>query len=320
MQKHLRAGINDIGRLAGKRAVHAEALNPHFGYFYTVKKISARRRTKYQSIQLLETDQFGKVLLLDDITQLGDKCDGHYHEPMVHPAFCSHPKPETVLVIGGGDGGILREVLRYPCVKRVEVAELDEGVIAFSRKYLPRVHGGAFDDRRVHINVTDGRPFVENHRGEFDVVIMDMTDPGGPSALLYTREFFRAVIRSFRNSKGVFTMHTESPVSRPGAFSCIQRTLRASFAAVTPFYLYIPMYATLWSITLCSQTIDASRSTAPAIDRRLSRYGIRDLEVYSGATHVAMQTAFPYITRVLTQGGRVITDARPGFPDDCPAS
>ncbi len=316
MQKHLLAGISDIGRLAGNMAVHAEALNPHFGYFYTVKKVAARRRSKYQSMQLLETDQFGKVLLLDGITQLGDKCDGHYHEPMVHPAFCSHPRPETVLVIGGGDGGILREVLRYPCVKRVEVAELDRGVIAFAEKHLPRVHGGAFSDSRVHVNVTDGRPFVEAHPGEFDVVIMDMTDPCGPSALLYTREFFEAVTRSFRNSRGIFIMHTESPVSRPEAFSCIQRTLRASFARVTPLYLYIPMYGTLWSITLCSPTIDSSRPTAATIDRRLSRYGIGNLEVYSGAMHRAMQTPYPFITRLLQRGGRLITDAKPRFPDD----
>ncbi|MGA3051026.1 MAG: polyamine aminopropyltransferase [Chitinispirillaceae bacterium] len=316
MQKHLRAGINDIGRLTCKRTVHAEALNPYCGYFYTVKKVSARRHTRYQSIQLLDTDQFGKVLLLDDITQLGDKCDSHYHEPMVHPAFCSHPNPATVLVIGGGDGGILREVLRYPCVKRVEVAELDEGVIAFSRKYLPRVHGGAFRDCRVHINVTDGRLFVENHPGEFDVVIMDMTDPAGPSAFLYTREFFKAVTRSFRTPKGIFMMHTESPVSRPEAFSCIQKTLRTSFACVTPFYLYIPMYATLWSITLCSPTINSSRLTATAIDRKLSHYGISRLEVYSGATHVAMQTSFPYVTRLLRHPVRLITDAEPRFPDD----
>lgn len=316
MQKHLRAGIGDIGRLAGKGTVHAEALNPHFGYFYTVKKTAAAKRTGYQAIQLLDTEQFGKVLLLDGITQLGDKCDGHYHEPMVHPAFCSHPRPETVLVIGGGDGGILREALRYSCVKRVEVAELDEGVIAFSRKYLPRVHGGAFSDRRVHLNVTDGRLFVENHPAEFDVVVMDMTDPSGPSALLYTREFFEAVTRSFRTPEGVFIMHTESPVSRPEAFSCIQKTLRASFAKVTPFYLYIPMYATLWSITLCSLTIDASRLNAGTIDRTLSRYGISGLEVYCGATHVAMQTPFPYITRLLRQPVRLITDARPRFPDD----
>jgi spermidine synthase len=316
MQKHLRAGIGDIGRLAGKGTVHAEALNPHSGFFYTVKKVSACRKTKYQSIQLLETDQFGKVLLLDGITQLGDKCDADYHEPMVHPAFCSHPGPETVLVIGGGDGGILRETLRYPCVKRVEVAELDQGVIAFSRKFLKRVHGGAFKDPRVHINIIDGRRFVEDHPGEFDVVIMDMTDPSGPSVLLYTREFFEAVIRSFRSPKGIFIMHTESPASRPEAFSCIQRTLRASFTNVTPLYLFIPMYGTLWSISLCSTNIDVSRVAASTIDRRLSGYGIGGLKVYSGATHNAMQAPYPYITRLLRQRGRIITDSKPCFPDD----
>ena len=115
-------------------------------------------------------------------------------------------------------------------------------------------------------------------------------------------------------------MHSESPVSRPAAFACIQHTLRASFGVVMPLYCYIPMYGTLWSITLCSPTVDFSRMRPAAIDRRLTRYGIGGLEVYSGATHTAMLTPYPYITRLLAKRSRLITDARPDFPDDfsCP--
>ena len=316
MQKYFRAGIGNLERLAKGRSVYAEALNPYFGYFYTVKKSLVRKKTKYQSLQLLDTDEFGKVLLLDNITQVADRNDCHYHEPMVHPALCSHPRPESVLVIGAGDGGIMREVLKYPCVKRVELAELDDGVISFSKKYLPKIHGGAFRDRRVRVNVTDGRRYVEEHRRQFDVIIMDMTDPSGPSTMLYTREFFVAVKRAFRDRNGIFVMHSESPVTRPMAFSCIQKTLRASFSYVTPFYSYIQMYATLWSITLCSQTALAGVITAKAVDTRLSRYGIRNCKVYSGDTHNSMRTPFPYIRSLLGAPARIITDAKPEFPDD----
>jgi len=316
MQKHFRADLGTPGRLAKGRCIYAEALNPYFGYFYTVKKTLARIKTKYQSLQLLDTDEFGKVLLLDNITQAADRNDCHYHEPMVHPALCSHPRPESVLVIGGGDGGILREVLKYPCVKLVELAELDDGVIRFSKKYLPKIHGGAFRDPRVRINVTDGRTFVEGHRRRFDVIIMDMTDPSGPSAMVYTKEFFGAVKNAFRNRNGIFVMHSESPVTRPAAFSCIQKTLRASFPHVTPFYSYIQMYATLWSMTLCSQDDRAARITAKVVDAKLTHYGIRGCNVYSGATHVSLRTPFPYIAQLLRAEARIITDANPEFPDD----
>ncbi len=316
MQKHLRAELGNIDRLAKGRRVYAEALNPYFGYFYTVKKSLVRTKTKYQSLQLVDTDEFGKVLLLDDITQVADRNDYHYHEPMVHPALCSHPKPESVLVMGAGDGGIMREVLKYPCVKRVELAELDNGVIEFSKKHLPRIHGGAFRDRRVSVNITDARQYVEEHPGEFDVIIMDMTDPSGPSRMLYTKEFFIAVKRALRNKNGIFVMHSESPVTRPAAFSCIQKTLRAAFPRVTPFYSYIQMYATLWSITLCSQTAGVTGITARAVDKKLARYGIRGLKVYSGGTHCSMQTPFPYIAMLFRAPVKVITDAKPEFPDD----
>jgi spermidine synthase len=316
MQKHLRAAVGSLSRIAPGRSVYLEALNPWSGFFYTVRKTLLRNRTRFQDLTLLDTDEFGKVLLLDNITQVADKNDFHYHEPMVHPALCSHPLPRSVLIIGGGDGGILREVFKYPCVQTVDLAELDDGVIAFSKKYLSKVHGGAFRDPRLRIHVTEGRRFVAKRRGAYDIVIMDMTDPSGPSTLLYTREFFSNVRQSFRNRDGVFVMHSESPVARPGAFACIQKTLRAVFPVVIPHYLYIPMYGILWSITL-SGCASAPASVKPAtLDAKLARYGIRGLKVYSGATHHAMQTPYPYLSTLLARPARVITDARPEFPDD----
>ena len=170
-----------MARIIKRRRLYQEALNPAFGYFYTIKKTLHKASTKYQKIELVDTDEFGKTLLIDDVTQVAEKNEFMYHEPMVHPALCCHPRPESVLVVGGGDGGVIREVLKYPMVKRVELAELDGGVVTFAKRYLCGIHGGSFDDRRVNVNITDGRKFVEDHPGEFDVVIMDMTDPFGPS-------------------------------------------------------------------------------------------------------------------------------------------
>ena len=237
MQKHIRSRVNKDPR-SSRRRVFKEALNPNFGFYYTINKTLQKGKTKYQQLELVDTDEFGTVLLLDNITQVAERNEPHYHEPMVHPAFCCHPNPRNVLVIGGGDGGILREVLKYPSVKRVDHAELDEKVITFSKKYLKSVHKGSFDDPRVHVQVADGRAFTKQHPGEYDIIIMDMTDPYGPSKMLYTREFFRIVKRAFRDSNGILVMHSESPVARPEAFSCIQKTLRSVFKNVNPLPLH----------------------------------------------------------------------------------
>jgi spermidine synthase len=316
MQKFIRPGIIPNNRIAGKRRLFFEALNPFFGFFYTVKKSIRKKRTAYQDIELIETDEFGKVLLLDNITQLGERNDHSYHEPMVHPALCCHPKPESVLIIGGGDGGILREVLKYPVVKKVHVAELDGGVIEFAKKNLSSFHQNAFNDSRVQLSITDGRSFVKNHTGTFDVIIMDMTDPFGPSKMLYTNTFFRLVKKALHDENGIFVMHSESPVSRPAAFTCINKTLNSVFSKVSVLYLYIQMYGVLWSISICSPATDITAFSASKIDRILKSNGIRNMQVYNGATHHAMQTPFPYISKILRQAARIITDKRPDFPDD----
>jgi len=305
-----------MARIMKRRRLYHEALNPAFGFYYTIKKTLRRAKTKYQRIELVDTDEFGRVLLLDDITQVAEKNEFMYHEPMVHPALACHPNPRSVLVVGGGDGGILRETLKYPTVERVELAELDGGVVNFSKKYLTDVHGGCFDDRRVKINITDGRKFTEDHPGEFDVIIMDMTDPFGPSTMLYTKEFYRIAKRAMRDGAGVYIMHSESPVARPAAFACIQKTLSSVFKHVNPLYMYIQMYAVLWSITMASDRVDPSAVKPAAIDRKLSKLGIRGLKLYNGTTQAAMLTPYPYIKEILERPTRIITDENPEFPDD----
>ena len=226
-----------------KNRIIYENVNRHSGFYYSVKKTLYTGRTGYQKVEFVDTDEFGKVLLLDGITQVVEKNDYQYHEPMVHPALCSHPKPESVLIIGGGDGCILREVLKYASVKNVELVELDAEVISFSKKHLGSLHKNSFADKRVQVTVTEGRGFVEKCKNRFDVIIMDMTDPSGLSAMLYTKEFFRAVKNSMRGAKAQFVMHSQSPMARPIAFNCIYKTLSSVFETVNLFYLYILIFS-----------------------------------------------------------------------------
>jgi spermidine synthase len=294
-----------------------ERLNPHFGYFYSVEKTLHQGKTEWQSMEIVETKEFGRVLLLDGVTQVAQKYEFLYHEPMVHPALVSHPDPKDVLIIGAGDGGILREALKHPLNSAV-MAELDGGVVDFCKKLMPEINQGAFADKRFRLEVGDGRKFVETTADKYDAVIMDMTDPFGPSVMLYTKEFFQKVKATFRDPRGLFVMHTESPITRPNTFKQCLRTLGDVFKYRRTFYLYIQMYATLWSITVCSDSIDAAAISPLEIGNRLAARRISGLQAYSPATHHGMLAEFPFVAEIARGAANVppITDANPKVLDE----
>lgn len=294
-----------------------ERLNPTFGYFYKAGKTLHRGKTKWQDMEIIESEEFGNVLLLDGVTQVTSKNEFLYHEPMVHPALTVHPDPQDVLIIGAGDGGILREVLKHP-VKKAVMAELDGGVVDFCEKLMPEINDGAFADQRYRLEVGDGRKFVEQTKEKFDAVIMDMTDPFGPSVMLYTKEFFEKVKATFKDERGLFVMHTESPISRPNTFMQCHHTLSKVFKYRRTFYLYIHMYAVLWSITVCSDTIDAAEIPPGEIAKRLKDRGISGLHAYTATTHHSMLGEFPFISDLLAKMTTVpvITDGKPVVLDD----
>ena len=298
-----------------EKRIFYEWLNDNHGYFYTINRTLQKTESEFQEVELVETDEMGNVLLLDSITQTAQNVEWQYHEPMVHFPMLSHPQPRRVLVIGGGDGGILREVLRHPSVEHVDFAELDRDVVEFSRQYLPDVNHGAFDDKRVNIHITDGRAFVEQSETVWDVAIMDMTDPFGPSKMLYTKEFFEMVRDRLDPNNGLFTMHSESPVARPLAYQCIRRTLGSAFPVVRSAYTFIQMYATFWSITVASNGPDIAGFGADTIDKRIRNRGLSGLKVITGDTWQAMQVVYPYIAEINRRSVPVITDAQPDFPD-----
>lgn len=294
-----------------------ERLNPTFGYFYKLGKSLHKGKTQYQEMEIVESAEFGNVLLLDGVTQVTSRNEFLYHEPMVHPALTSHPDPKDVLIIGAGDGGILREVLKHPVQKAV-MAELDGGVVDFCDRLMPEINAGAFKDKRYRLEVGDGRKFVEGTKEKFDAVIMDMTDPFGPSVMLYTKEFFQAVKATFKDQNGLFVMHTESPISRPNTFKQCHRTLAEVFKYRRTFYLYIHMYAVLWSITVCSDSLDVAAVPPAELQKRLDARGIKGLHAYTPQTHHGMLAEFPFVADLFKdlKSVPVITDKSPKVLDD----
>lgn len=293
-----------------------EKLNSGMGYFYSIDDEIISVQTPYQKARLVTTSAFGRALLIDDITQVTERWEYRYHEPLVHPALLAHPCPERVLLIGGGDGGALREILRHTTVSRVDFAELDEDVVAFSREYLSHIHQGSFSDPRVHNVFGDGRKHVEASPGTYDVIIMDMTDPAGPSRFLYTKEFFAAVRAALRNEDGLFSMHSESPVARPAAFSCIEKTLDSVFTHTAVSTVFVPMYGTLWSYRYAGMKHNPSEIDPETVSSRIAARMTSVPQLVNGSMWASIFAPDPLIAEACADPrGRVITDDSPDFPD-----
>ncbi|MFW5699106.1 MAG: polyamine aminopropyltransferase [Planctomycetota bacterium] len=295
----------------------SEFVNGRFGYFYDVHERIHAEHTGFQHLEVRRSGELGRVMLLDGITQVAERNDWLYHEPMVHPALCAHPDPRRVCIVGAGDGGIAREVLRHG-PERVVQCELDRRVVEVCREHLPTIGAGAFDDPRVELAIGDGRRFIETTDERFDTVIMDMTDPFGPSALLYTQEMFAAVKTALCDEHGLFVMHCESPIARPTAFQQILRTLATVWPHQAVFYVYIQMYGVLWAIVVSGQSDAVATLPEATIATRLAARGIDGLQVYSPQTHRAMQVAYPFVTRLRDEAEQVavITDTAHRFADE----
>ena len=165
-----------------------EYQTPTSGVFFKVNKVLCDRRSKFQKIEIIENKEYGRVLLLDGLVQTTEKDEFFYHEMLVHPAMASHGRPKRVLIIGGGDGGALREVLRYP-VERAWLCEIDGQVIEACRKHFAWL-GPAFKDGRAELVIGDGNMFIRKTKEKFDVVLVDSSDPVGPSTILHSRAFY----------------------------------------------------------------------------------------------------------------------------------
>lgn len=181
------------------------------GFFIKIKEFLCSKQTAFQRIDIFDSYDLGRIFALDGITQTIEKFEFMYHEMLVHVAMFSHAKPERVLIIGGGDGGTLREVLSHSCVKEVHMCEIDEEVVVAAKKYLPTL-SYAMDDERAKILYRDGAAYVSEFEDYFDVIIIDSTDPtAGEGGNLFTVDFYKRCYRSL-TKEGLLVAHSENPV------------------------------------------------------------------------------------------------------------
>jgi len=277
--------------------VLTEYLDEDSGIFVRSTRQFERFQSPYQTVEVHDTRPFGKLFRLDGHFMTSEKDEFFYHENLVHIAAIAHPAPEKALIIGGGDGGSAEELLKYPTMKSVTLVEIDRAVIDVARKYFADIHRGALSDPRLKLSVEDGLGFVRASSDTFDLIVLDLTDPGGPSEPLYGTDFYRACAARL-NPSGALTLHVASPIAHPERIRKGIANLRAAFAVVTPYLTSIPLYGGLWMMACASSTLNPSYLTALEADRRIATRRIRDLQYYNGDVHRA-SFALPNFVREL---------------------
>ncbi|MCS6984489.1 MAG: polyamine aminopropyltransferase [Leptospiraceae bacterium] len=275
-----------------------ETLNPDMGYFFRSQKKLYETKTQYQDLEIHELPRHGRMLRLDGVFQTSEKDEFFYHEPLAHVPGITIDGPETALVIGGGDGGAAEEILKYPTVKKVVMVELDAGVVEACRQHIPSISAGAFSDPRLSLRIEDGLAYVKSSQEKFDHILLDLTDPFGPSIELYTREFYLELNRLLTD-RGLLSLHIESPITRPELFSKLYHTLRSVFPIVRPMTNYVPLYGTLWGFAIAGRQSDPLSISKEEIQKRLSKFGIKNLQFYNPDMHHALLSLPNYILDLL---------------------
>ena len=216
-----------------------------YGVGFKVTDRLFETQTKYQRLELYETEGFGKLLVLDGTVQLVEVGEESYHEPLVHPVMLAHPNPKRVLIIGGGDGGTLREVLKHETVEKATMVEIDEMVIEVSKIYM-NVARGAFEDPRAEVMVGDGVRYLRETDERFDVIIVDSTDPVGPAKLLFSEEFYRDAYKKL-NDRGLYITQAGSVYLFTNELIDAYKAMKNVFDRVYYFSFPVIGYASPWS-------------------------------------------------------------------------
>ncbi|KYD19951.1 MAG: polyamine aminopropyltransferase [Caldibacillus debilis] len=225
---------------------------------YRLKEIIFSESSPFQHVMIVDTFDFGRALVLDGIVQT-TALDGHiYNEMITHVPLCLHPNPKKVLIIGGGDCGAAREAAKYPHIERIDMVEIDELVVKACKAHLPEISGN-LSDPRVHFIFDDGLRFVKDRRNEYDVVIVDSSDPIGPAEHLFERGFYEDLHRVLKDD-GIMVCQSQSPVFHQNVLRNTASILKELFAFSKTYIATVPTYpGGLWSFTAGSKTYPLDR-------------------------------------------------------------
>lgn len=218
-----------------------ETLHDGLKSSFRADRVLYRRPVGQQDLVLYENPIFGRMLALDGVTQVTERDEFIYHEMLTHVPVLAHGAVKSVLIIGGGDGGMLREAVRHASIERIVMVEIDEGVVTFSKEYLPGVSAGAFDDPRLDLVIADGADYMRDGTEQFDLIIVDSTDPVGPGEVLFTDHFYGHASRRLRQG-GVLVTQNGVPFMQGGELKGTMRAFRSLFQVATCYLATVPTY------------------------------------------------------------------------------
>lgn len=205
-----------------------------------VNQIVHHEKSKYQDVLIFESSDYGMVLVLDNVIQCTERDEFAYQEMITHLGMMAHPNPKKVLVIGGGDGGVLREVVKHECVEEATLCDIDEAVIRLSKKYLPSMSVG-YQHPKVKVHVGDGFKFLDDYKNEFDVIITDSSDPEGPAEMLFQKPYFE-LLRGALREGGIITTQAENPWLHMSMITNLKKQCKEVFPVAEYGWTTIPTY------------------------------------------------------------------------------
>ncbi len=290
-----------------------DRISPDLIQLHSIKEVLYTGQTGFQSIEILRSGSYGKLLVLDGKTQSSEADEFVYHEALVQPPMITHPCPETVFIAGGGEGATLREVLSHNTVKRAVMVDIDEEVVAICKRFLPEYSRGSFEDKRTELHHTDARDYLAKSADTFDIIIIDLPEPieEGPAYLLYTREFYQ-LVQSRLSANGIITVQAGSAAwTELENLTAVNHTLKSVFPIVSPYQTDIPSFGGPWGFCLASLSISPVLLSPDEVDSRISSRSVKNLRFYDGLTHQGMFSLPKHLRNELSKPGKLITDENP---------
>jgi len=232
-----------------------EKQTEHFGITAKVKRTLHTEKTDFQQLDMLETEEWGNMLALDGMVMTTQKDEFVYHEMMAHVPLFTHPNPKHILVVGGGDGGVIREVLKHPEVEKATLVEIDGKVIEYSKTFLPKI-AGDLGDPRVEVKVDDGFMHIAQSEADYDVIMVDSTEPVGPAVNLFTKGFYAGISNALKED-GILVAQTDNPWFKADLIQQVYKDVKEIFPVTRLYTANIPTYPSgLWTFTMGSKTKD----------------------------------------------------------------
>ncbi|WP_066176040.1 polyamine aminopropyltransferase [Bacillus marinisedimentorum] len=255
---------------------YTEKQTEKFGITAKIRQTLHTEQTDFQKLDMIETEEWGNMLVLDGMVMTTQRDEFVYHEMVAHVPLFTHPDPKHVLVVGGGDGGVIREVLKHKSVEKATLVEIDGKVIEYSKKYLPEI-AGELENERVEVKVDDGFMHIATSENAYDVIMVDSTEPVGPAAKLFEKGFYEGISKALKED-GIFVAQTDNPWFKADLIRQVYSDVKEIFPVTRLYTANIPTYPSgLWTFTIGSKKHDPLKVPESRFDDFETKYYTKEL-------------------------------------------